>query len=83
MTTEDDELFLDPRAIAKQFISEAVENLRIAQHQANAEYLAEEERVARLCDRQRRSENGKRGWMRRKVRLAGATAPVDALADFD
>jgi hypothetical protein len=74
-----DELILDPRAIAKQFIADAMVDLNAAREQAQIEYLADQERMRRL----ERSAATKRGWQNRKARLAGTTAPVNELEDVD
>jgi len=73
------ELILDPKILARQFISEAVANLRLAQQQAHAAWLADQAAMERL----ERSAATRRGWANRKARLAGTTAPVDELEDVD
>lgn len=76
MNVEGD-LILDPKAIAKQFISEAVKSLRQAEQQAHIEFLADQAAMARL----EHSAACKRGWAKRKRGLAGATAAQDAPED--
>ena len=73
------ELILDPRAIAKQCVAEAVTNLNVARERDYQEYLADQAAMERL----ERRAACKRGWANRKARLAGAVAPVDELEDAD
>lgn len=77
MTEEIDRPILEPTVIARQFIAEAVVNLRQLQEQAHAEYLADEAAMRKL----ERSAACRAGWTNRKARLAGATSPADAPED--
>lgn len=72
-----DDLILDPRAIAKQFVTDAIVNLERARERDHEEWLADCAAMQRL----ERSASCKRGWANRKARLAGAVAPVDAPED--
>ena len=65
-----DDLVLDPRAIAKQFVTDAIVNLERARERDHDEYLADQAAMARL----ERSAATRRGWQARKRRLSGATS---------
>ncbi len=69
-----DEFILDPRAIAKQFVADAIANLNVIRQRDHEEWLADQA----LAKRMEHSQWCRLGWVNRKKRLAGATSPTDA-----